>query len=95
MQWQIAFLIKKKINIHKPLSNKGLRACPGAPLGGSAPQPFRVVGVRCCLALLQSRLDEHLIELTEHLDLRSLQVKLFLDLLVGRTTLDRVNALAL
>jgi len=69
---------------------------PGAPLGV---RPTTLSGCGTCvcflLCLLDARLDEHLIELTEHLELVALQGELFLDLSVCRATLNGIDALRL
>jgi len=66
---------------------------PGAPLGGSPHNPFGLWDLALSLlCLLDACLDEHLIELTEHLDLRSLQGEFLLDLGVCGAPLDGIDA---
>jgi hypothetical protein len=66
---------------------------PGAPLG-VRPTTLSGCGTWVCLllCLLDACLDEHLIELTEHLELVALKGELFLDLGVCRAPLDGVDA---
>lgn len=80
----------KNINITHFVRNShdAPQGCPW----GFAPQPSRVVGFRFRLALLQARINQNAVKLTEYFQLVALQVKLFFDGCISRASFDRVDA---